>query len=459
MSERNSAKNPKNGGTDRVTDTSVNPTAVRLAEEAQKCMKCGLCQAVCPVYREVRGESSVARGRISLVEAALSGRVRWSMLMEDRLSTCLVCQACLAGCPSGVRIDRLMVDARAILAENVRTPLVKRLALRKLLREGRLDGYVKLGRRFQRLALRSRGHGLNAPAFGLDRSRLLPSLSRQTLFEDRSISRLPDGTPVLANPAAGTAPRGDLTFFPGCLITYVYPQIGLAAGRVLGALGYRVLLPREPVCCGEPALLNGDKETAQTLAARLKANLPQGTATLITACASCGTMLKKEYPELEMPDTGTADLGVPVVDITELLASDGNLDRLEALGAFRGNGGGTAAAAAKVTYHDPCHLKHSRGVTAPPRQLLRRMAGDSFVEMKESACCGSGGTFSLRHYALTRKIGRRQAQLITDTGAGTVATACPGCIMQTNENLAHAGKDARARHIIELLDESIIPRA
>ena len=471
---KNPNPNPKNGGTGQAAHTTVDPVAARLAEEAQKCMKCGLCQAVCPVYREVRGESSVARGRISLVEAALNGRIRWSPLMEDRLSTCLVCQACLAGCPSGVRIDRLMVDARTIVAKNVRTPLVKRLALRKLLREGRLDGYVKFGRRFQRLALRPRGRGLHAPAFALDRRRLLPSLSKQTLYEDPSVARLPDGTPVLADPAGGTTPRGDLTFFPGCLITYVYPQIGLAAGRVLGALGYRVLLPREPVCCGEPALLNGDKETAQTLAARLRASLPQGTATLVTACASCGTMLKKEYPELEMrpeestagggaagavpaeggaPPPRTADLGVPILDITELLASDGNLDRLEALGAFPGGGTG-----AKVTYHDPCHLKHSRGITAPPRQLLRRMAGDSFVEMKESACCGSGGTFSLRHYALTRKIGRRQAQLIAGTGAGTVATACPGCIMQTNENLANAGKEARARHIIELIDESMSSR-
>lgn len=472
----------KRGKAAAKSGTAVSPEAQRLADESLKCMKCGLCQAVCPVYREVRGESSVARGRISLVDAALNGRIRWSPLMEERLSTCLVCQACLAGCPSGVRIDRLMVDARTVLVKNLGLPLTKRLALRKLLREGRLDGYVKFGRRFQGLALRSRGRGLHAPAFGLDRGRLLPSLARQTLYENPRLTRLPDGTPVLARPTDGAPERGRITFFPGCLNTYVYPQISLAAGHVLGALGYEVVLPREPVCCGEPALLNGDKETAQTLAARVKAGLPEGAAAVVTACASCGTMLKKEYPQLNLepvaefraategqpddiaaPSPDTADLGVPVLDITELLVADGNLDRLAGLGAFRGpavpsHAGGpaeTAPALPKITYHDPCHLKHSRGITAPPRELLRRMAGDSFVEMKEPACCGSGGTFSLRHYALTRKIGKRQAQLIADTGAHVVATACPGCVMQTNENLAHASQETRARHIIELLADSI----
>ena len=428
-------------------EQKLRPELERLAEESLKCMKCGLCQAVCPVYRQERGESFVARGRISLVEAALAGRIRWSPLMEERLSTCLICQACLAGCPSGVRIDRVMVDARTVLAQRVGFSLPKRLALRKLLRDGRLDSYVKFGRRFQRMALRPSGRGLFSPVAGLDRARRLPALARQTLYEYPQISRREDGTVVLAEPAGGLGHRGRITYFPGCLTTYIYPEIGLAVGRVLGALGYEVVLPREPVCCGEPALLNGDKETAEVLVERVGESLRRGSEVIVTACASCGTMLKKEYPELGV------DLDAPVLDVTELLVADGNIDRLAALGAFGSASRPTRST--KVTYHDPCHLKHARGVTAPPRELLRRMAGDSFVEMKESACCGAGGSFSLRHYALTSRIGKRQAQLIGDTGAEIVATACPGCIMQTNENLARAGKDTRAKHVAELLAEAL----
>ena len=50
-------------------------TALRqdLDDALAYCMKCGICQAVCPVYKEVRLETAVARGKISLMQAVLHG--------------------------------------------------------------------------------------------------------------------------------------------------------------------------------------------------------------------------------------------------------------------------------------------------------------------------------------------------------------------------------------------------
>ena len=49
---------------------------VRFKEALDKCTKCGFCMGECPVYREEKIESSVARGKIMLIRALLSGDLR-----------------------------------------------------------------------------------------------------------------------------------------------------------------------------------------------------------------------------------------------------------------------------------------------------------------------------------------------------------------------------------------------
>ena len=103
-----------------------------------------------------------------------------------------------------------------------------------------------------------------------------------------------------------------------------------------------------------------------------------------------------------------------------------------------------------VTFHDPCHLKKSLGVSSQPRALIRA-AGCHFVEMAESdKCCGMGGSFNLYHYDLSRAIGQLKQQSIADTGCTTVATGCPACMMQISDMLAKAASDIRVCHSIEI---------
>jgi glycolate oxidase iron-sulfur subunit len=43
---------------------------------------------------------------------------------------------------------------------------------------------------------------------------------------------------------------------------------------------------------------------------------------------------------------------------------------------------------------------------------------------------------------------------IVDTGAPTVVTANPGCILQIQQGLKARGRNVEVRHIIEILDEA-----
>jgi Fe-S oxidoreductase/ActR/RegA family two-component response regulator len=85
-----------------------------------------------------------------------------------------------------------------------------------------------------------------------------------------------------------------------------------------------------------------------------------------------------------------------------------------------------------VTYHDPCNLSRSSGITEEPRFCLKRSVMD-FREMtpnrSESFCCsGGGGAMSMAEYAKRRiSVASIKADQIRNTGAAVVATACHNC--------------------------------
>jgi len=109
----------------------------------------------------------------------------------------------------------------------------------------------------------------------------------------------------------------------------------------------------------------------------------------------------------------------------------------------------------KVTYHDPCHLR-TRGITKEPRAILKALPQVDYVEMTAAGtCCGLGGTYSVYHYDTSKQIGAKKAGHIEASGASLVATDCPGCIMQLQDSINHAGQRQQAVHILELLSEAL----
>jgi len=86
-----------------------------------------------------------------------------------------------------------------------------------------------------------------------------------------------------------------------------------------------------------------------------------------------------------------------------------------------------------VTYHDPCNLSRSAGITEEPRFCLKRACLD-FREMTpnraDSYCCtGGGGAMSMSEYAQRRlEVAKTKAAQIKATGAAIVATACHNCV-------------------------------
>jgi glycolate oxidase iron-sulfur subunit len=108
----------------------------------------------------------------------------------------------------------------------------------------------------------------------------------------------------------------------------------------------------------------------------------------------------------------------------------------------------------KVTYHDACHLAHAQRITSAPRILVKRVAGDAFVELPEAdVCCGSAGTYNLTEPAMAARLQERKLQNILRTGANIVVTTNPGCLLQIQAALNKAGAPIRVMHLADFLIE------
>jgi glycolate oxidase iron-sulfur subunit len=238
--------------------------------------------------------------------------------------------------------------------------------------------------------------------------------------------------------------------FTGCVMPYVYGPVHWATLRVLRRNGCEVHVPREQGCCGALNVHGGERRVAAELARQnLRAFLGRGLDAIVVNSAGCGATMK-EYAEL-LPEPQAAEFAGLTRDVTEFLAG-------VELAPF------AREVNRRVTLQESCHLVHAQRVKSAPRELLSRVPG---VELREMAhpdlCCGSAGLYMLTEREMSRRILEDKMAEAAASGAETIVTANPGCMMQLQRGVQQAGLRADVRHVVELLDEayqaSPLPRA
>lgn len=407
--------------------------------DIDKCVKCGACQAQCAVYKSLKRESTVARGKVAIADALLDKELPFNERFILDMSQCLLCGSCYDKCPNLVPTDQIVMAARREIAERKGLSTFGK-ALTTVVKHPKLmDTMVKGGELFSSVLFKK------IP----DHSGLRLRFPVPFIASERSI---PDFTPTpfrqrYPQPIPGDSDKPLLAFFSGCMINYTYPEVGEALVKVLRFMGYPLVIPQGQGCCGLPALAAGDEQTVDQLADTNVDAFGKETAAeiIVTACASCYAGIGENYTRM---GGKYQQLGGKVVDILKFVVDNGLLEKLEQLPAWQGD-------KKRVTYHDPCHLR-TAGITAEPRAILRALPNVDFVEMEGAdKCCGLGGTFSVYHYDTSRKIGARKAGGIAASAADVVATACPGCMMQLQDSINHADLPQQVTHVLQLIAECL----
>ncbi|MDR1546622.1 MAG: (Fe-S)-binding protein [Deltaproteobacteria bacterium] len=426
-----------------ATLTELARLLMTLDDLLVSCMRCGFCQSVCPVYGATFREADVTRGKIALLEDLAHELTADADSVNDRLNRCLLCGSCESNCPSGVNVMDIFLRARAIVTGYRGLGAVKKLVFRFILPRPRLFGaLLRLSSVFQWPFLTKASEKADAyrapvlnPWLGRRHIPSLPSRSFQSETGD------------LDEPA-GAGPKAAL--FPGCVPDKLFPKLSAATLKVLRRHGVSVFYPAELVCCGIPALASGDRRAFRELVElNLKALSRSKFDWLVTPCATCASNIKENWRRFR-DDFGPEQRALieeihgKTLDVTAFVVRVLKVDLPPAAGERR------------VTYHDPCHLKKSLGVSAEPRAILKSLPGFKFVEMPEAdRCCGNGGSFNLFHYNLSKEIGQRKRDNIKSVNPEVVATSCPACIMQLKDMVSQNQDDMAVKHVIELYADSL----
>ncbi len=379
------------------------------------CTECGRCQDVCPAFatgKELSPKLLIMGLRDQLfaegpdlLEAARGGTAFTATplvpkaVSDEVVWDCVTCGACVYECPVSIEhVDHIVDLRRDLVMVQSRFPAEAGTMLRDVERSANPWGKPQTERADW--------------AEGLDVRVLQPGEEPpEVLFW------------------VGCAPAYDERAREGARSTAKLMQ---TAG-----VDFAILGPRE-CCTGDPARRMGDEYTFQSYAQQNVETLNEQKVTkIVTTCPHCYNSLGNEYP----------DFGgrYEVVHHTELLAElvrDGRLT--------------PAADERTITYHDSCYLARHNDVAAEPRELVAAVGQPVEMEKhgKRTFCCGAGGAHMWMEERGSQ-INEERVRQATETGASTLAVACPFCTVMLDDGVRSAGAEIEVVDVATLLVQAV----
>lgn len=392
----------------------------RLEDLIIRCMKCGTCQAYCPLYQKDFFEGSVARGKISLIESIYEGRIEDVEDVLKYLDYCILCGRCEANCPSGVKTVEIFLKGKAILREIKDLPIYQKALLKILL--GKPELMSKLAPLFHL------GFRLGAKNVKDDIYKIIVKG-----FGDRFTKRIKENffTDEYGGGNRAENEKMKVIFYPGCAINMIYFEWGEKIVKLLNKLGVTVIVPKVNYCCGIPAATMGKQEMMKELLEKNYAYFEKyNTEYIITACPTCNYALADlgKTLGLKVPDKKFMDI---------LIFLDRVLD-------FKLSG----IVNKKATIHIPCH--YDKNFVGNMRKYVSSISSD-FVALENQNCCGFGGTFNLKYYDKSVVFSVDKAKEIKNKGIEILFTACPGCAMNLMDGVMHTNANCKVLHPVEII--------
>lgn len=243
-------------------------------------------------------------------------------------------------------------------------------------------------------------------------------------------------------PAAGTT---DVLLFTCCTAAYDQrcQSVARAVVKLLRTAGVEFgVIGEEETCCSSEQRRMGELGMFEELAQNnLKLITERHPQRILVLSPHCYNAFKKDYPGLD----------IPVFHHSQLLATLVETGRLKVRTPIED----------VVSYHDPCYLGKQNKVYEEPRQVLRALAGDRFVELdrsrETSLCCEGGGGRMWVESAGKGRLAETRVLDAIDLGARILATACPFCILTLEDAVKTTDSEAKLRikDIAELLAEAV----
>ena len=239
-----------------------------------------------------------------------------------------------------------------------------------------------------------------------------------------------------------------VALFVTCVVDQMWPAVGASTVEVLRRVGCTVSFDERQTCCGQPAFNTGYRTEARRLAERFIRMCEEGEADAIVSPSGSCTAMVHHYPALfANDDSGDEEwrararaVAARTFELSSFLV---RVLKIEDVGA-RWPG--------RVTWHDACHALRDLKVQSEPRRLISRVREAELVELENAdACCGFGGTFSVKYPEISVAILEQKIEAIERAGVQAVVSGDASCLMQIGGRLSRNGSGVRVMHLAELL--------
>ncbi|WP_291328012.1 L-lactate dehydrogenase (quinone) large subunit LdhH [Desulfovibrio sp. UCD-KL4C] len=410
-----------------------------LFSQVLRCVRCGACANVCPVYRMVGGHKMghIYIGAIGLI---LTYFFHGTDKAKNLVQNCINCGACKEICAGGIDLPGLIKEIHARIQDEEGHPLTSAL-LGKMMKNRKLfHKFLRIAKHAQKPVAGKDGFIRHLPMIFAPNHdfRALPTVAKVP-FRDMWDK---------VKPAKVANPKHKVAIFSGCVQDFVYPEQSVATVESMRGKDIGLEFPMDQSCCGLPLQMMGEKEACKDVAIQnMEAFENSDCEYILTMCASCASHLKHNYPKMLGHDPKYAvrvqEFADKVIDYSSFMNDVIGVSEDDFLDS-KGK---------KVTYHAPCHLCRGLEVKEAPRELMLK-AGLDYIECaEEEVCCGFGGTYSVKFPKVSAQLLSKKMNNIKETGADILLTDCPGCVMQLRGGAKKNGLNVEVHHISELISE------
>lgn len=349
-------------------------------ELLKKCVQCGSCVLICPIYRATGQEVFSPRGKLYYLKLkdALPEKFDDEELAKDYASTiftCAFCGRCVEVCSSEVKLTDIFREQRG--------------------------NTVKL---FPKLIQIEENISDEMNVYGLDND----------MRAESWIMELEDDFPDIEDKIYSEGKTSDTVFFIGCLMSFRSRHVNVLKS-IFKVMEYidedYLVLGGEEFCCGHPLDLLGKVEEAAELRTHNTEVFKKTKAkTIVTDCPGCLEALRDHHK---------IDSSVRILHLTEYF--DEKIDSVP------------KKLNIKLKYHDPCELFRNNEVIEAPRNLMKKM-GIEVIEM-EPSCCGGGGMLRVTNNEIAQDIiNQRIVKEKLKEEDTCVVTCCPSCLEQFEQS-------------------------
>lgn len=373
-----------------------------MENSAFACASCGFCRGKCTVFLPDPWEDNSPRGKWYLIKEYAKGNIPFDLPMVHKLNICTTCKRCEQTCEVSLKMADEYLGAKPFFKEK---------------------GFSNAGLSALRQNVLNTGNFWGSDEEGLGWH-----------TDDMRFQQ-----------------AGEIGFWPGCWTQTISKNAAQNVIHLLNAAGIEPVDLGDngtDICCGFYLFLGG---YAEDFEARVVANIERmnaaGVKKVITPCPACLATFAELYGGIAQKN------GLPF-DI-EFVHSIVVLNQLVEEGSLKLSDGQPVAA--KVTYHDPCHLGRWFGVYEEPRAFIQAVPGVEYEDMRhnreDSLCCGLVNAFYEIGSVPTSGINR--VSEADEVQADYILTACAGCGVQVNNMCVAANTHARQMDITDLAAKSL----